>query len=261
MKKEYLIIGGVLVLLYYLTKNLGKNTQQEIPSGDNPTPQKDSISKIKRMENLLYIDKICREGWGITSKAARIGILCTIGKESNFEPKFEKGYSLTPNERIREVFPTKCGKLTDEKLNYLKANDERWFNFIYATTVGNRPGTNDGFKYRGSGFNQLTGRGNYEKYGKLVGRDLLSYPELNNTLEVATQTMLHFMNQGSGSAKGKAKLKAAGYSWVNSIDNVNWAIRFFCSINSGNGSMTSDKVNKAYNNALRYKQAVTNAII
>jgi predicted chitinase len=259
MKKEYLIIGGVLVLLYYFTRKTGTSE----PIHETPITPKPPKGKrgVKNMTNLLYIDKVLREGWGITSRAARIGILCTIGKESNFEPKFEKGYSTTDNVRIREIFPTKCGKLTDERLNYLKANDERWFNFIYATTVGNRPGTGDGYKYRGSGLHQLTGRGNYEKYGKLVGLDLLSFPALNNDIKVATQTTIHFMNQGSGSAKGKAKLKAAGYSWVNSIDNINWAIRFFCSINSGNGPMTGKRTNKAYNSAIRYKDAVSNAIL
>lgn len=259
MKKEYLIIGGVLLLLYFFTRKTGTSEPiHETPI--TPTPPKGKRG-VKNMTNLLYIDKVLREGWGITSRAARIGILCTIGKESNFEPKFEKGYSTTDNVRIREIFPTKCGNLTDSKLNYLKANDERWFNFIYATTVGNRPGTGDGYKYRGSGLHQLTGRGNYEKYGKLVGLDLLSFPELNNDIKIATQTTIHFMNQGSGSAKGKAKLKAGGYAWVNSIDNINWAIRFFCSINSGNGPMTGKRTNKAYNSAIRYKDAVSNAIL
>ena len=36
----------------------------------------------------------------------------------------------------------------------------------------------DGRKFKGRGFMQLTGRANYEQYGKVIGVDLLSNPEL-----------------------------------------------------------------------------------
>lgn len=43
----------------------------------------------------------------------------------------------------------------------------------------------DGFKYRGRGIFQLTGRANYEKYGEALGLDLVNNPDLAANPEVA----------------------------------------------------------------------------
>jgi putative chitinase len=49
---------------------------------------------------------------------------------------------------------------------------------VYNGRMGNRPGTDDGFNFRGQGFSQTTGRDEYERLGKLTGLDLLNHPEL-----------------------------------------------------------------------------------
>lgn len=50
----------------------------------------------------------------------------------------------------------------------------------YDTTLAKKLGNlvkGDGFRYRGRGPIQLTGRGNYKKYGNLLGLDLVSDPD------------------------------------------------------------------------------------
>ena len=45
----------------------------------------------------------------------------------------------------------------------------------------------DGVRFKGRGHIQITGRANYEKYGKLLGIDLVNNPELAETDDVANQ--------------------------------------------------------------------------
>lgn len=51
-------------------------------------------------------------------------------------------------------------------------------NQAYNGRMGNRPGTDDGWNYRGRGGCQTTGREEYEKLGKATGLDLIDHPEL-----------------------------------------------------------------------------------
>lgn len=50
-------------------------------------------------------------------------------------------------------------------------------NRVYSNRMGNGPeSSGDGFRYRGRGFIQLTGKNNYAHYGNLLGIDLLDEP-------------------------------------------------------------------------------------
>jgi hypothetical protein len=53
-------------------------------------------------------------------------------------------------------------------------------NEVYNGRMGNRPGSDDGWTYRGRGGSQVTGRDAYGTLGQTLGLDLLASPDLVN---------------------------------------------------------------------------------
>jgi len=132
---------------------------------------------------------------GVTDPIAQVGMLAVIGKETHFINKKEKGYHNTSNERIRSIF-SRTRNMSDSELNSLKKDYDRFFDFVYNGRIGNN-NENDGSRYVGRGYNQLTGKGNYEKYGRIVGKDLVSNPDIMLDDDVAAEVAVKFLtNKG-----------------------------------------------------------------
>jgi len=61
----------------------------------------------------------------------------------------------------------------------LHRKPEQIANVVYAGRMGNGPAeSGDGWKYRGRGLKQLTGKDNYSRCGQAIGRDLIRDPDL-----------------------------------------------------------------------------------
>jgi putative chitinase len=61
-------------------------------------------------------------------------------------------------------------------------NPEKIASRVYGSRMGNGDETTkEGFKFRGRGFIQLTGKANYEKFTKFIGEDCTSNPDLVST--------------------------------------------------------------------------------
>ena len=68
-------------------------------------------------------------------------------------------------------------------------------NLVYANRMGNgNEASGDGFKFRGRGFFQVTGRDNYTNCGRALGMDLIATPELLERTKPATNSALWFWN-------------------------------------------------------------------
>jgi len=146
----------------------------------------DSLSQgQKDSANYLYRTLL---QYGFTDIEAR-AILGIVSKESAFVPRNEISYAGTKASRIRQVFPSKFKNKTDAEIDIIKKDPQKFFDTIYGGRYGNA--SNEGYKYRGRGFNQLTFKGNYKTYNNLYKAngskagplDIIANPDLVNKQE------------------------------------------------------------------------------
>ena len=173
------------------------------------------------------------EDAGITNPYAQLGILSVIGKESGFVPKNEVGYGGTSDERIESVFGAR-----GTRCKALKHDDAKFFDCVYGPTAkadlgwdtGN-DNVGDGYKYIGRGFNQITFKNNYRKYGDAVGIDLVSDPEKLNDVDVAAEAAVAFLTKGGSIPDFKSKEEATNH---------------FLDVNAGGRNGRSESRQKAF---------------
>lgn len=80
-------------------------------------------------------------------------------------------------ERLVAVFPRYFSSV--EEARPYAGQPERLANFVYANRMENGgPESGDGWRYRGRGFIQLTGRANYRIYSEITGLKLLDDPDM-----------------------------------------------------------------------------------
>ena len=174
---------------------------------------------------------------GITDVDTQIGILSVLAKESGFQMGSEIGYGNTSNDRIRSIFGKRAQRLSDRQLTRLKKSNKDFFEYMYGHKSGIRLGNTepgDGYKYRGRGFNGLTGRANYKKYGSLVGENLEGNPDSLDDPRVAAKVAIAFM------------LKGKSPNSLPKFDNEKDASNYFADLNAGGSSgMARSKASEA----------------
>lgn len=104
--------------------------------------------------------------------------LASAANESGQLSRFEEAsYFGTPSDRIALIFGGRAPPLAD--LERWKAAgrdnfDVAFFDYVYGNLMGN---DGQGYKYRGLGIGQITGRANCRAVGKAIGVDLVANPE------------------------------------------------------------------------------------
>jgi putative chitinase len=112
---------------------------------------------------------------GILEMANRLQyFLAQLGHESNGLTHKEENLNYSAG-RLMEIWPGRFPTL--EIAKQYAHNPEKLANFVYGKRMGNvNPG--DGYRYRGRGYIQLTGRETYREVGEIAGLDLEGNPEL-----------------------------------------------------------------------------------
>lgn len=170
------------------------------PSTSSNSPIKNtSTNKLENVRQALAQQ-------GITDPAYVAAILGNVMKETGGVPKSENllGYKNTSNKRIREIFKSRSEGKTDAELNAIKNDEKKWAEFVYGDKLGNTE-QGDGYKYRGRGYIQLTGKSNYSAASKaLFGDDrLVKNPDLVNDPDIAAATTAWYMKQNQKSMSKK----------------------------------------------------------
>jgi predicted chitinase len=209
------------------------STETSDDSTDNSSTNKVEFGKIstsyggKAKNNIgILIAKMNEKG--ITDPKAQIGMLVTIGKESGFIPQNELPYSSSSPSRIRSIFRA-TKKMSDDQIDRLKKDPKKFFDVVYGPT-GAGPGlgntqSGDGSKFIGRGFNQITGRANYRKYG------YESNPEALNDVGNAAKAAVEFLGKEGSALNNKFK-------------TVQDAMKYFVTKNAG-GRPSSRGMTKA----------------
>jgi len=77
---------------------------------------------------------------------------------------------------FKKYFPTEAKALQYER------KPERIANLVYGSRMGNGDeASGDGYKFRGRGYIQLTGKNNYAAFGKAINEDITANPDLVST--------------------------------------------------------------------------------
>lgn len=134
---------------------------------------------------LPFLQGTCK-AFDITSPKRIAGFLSQIGVESgglstlqeNLNYKVDSILRMFGRHRITEDDARKYGRIDGGQ----KANQEMLANLLYGGEFGRKNLGNtevgDGWKYRGRGLKQLTGRSNYKRCGADLGMDLIGNPDL-----------------------------------------------------------------------------------
>ena len=134
--------------------------------------------------------KAC-ERFEITTPARLAGFVAQCNVESDGFKDLEENLWWTTPERIQRFFTSRVTSL--EHAGRLARNPQGLANCVYAGKNGNGDeASGDGWRYRGRGLKQLTGRANYHHAAVALGRPFVEEPDLVAQPEDAALTAAWF---------------------------------------------------------------------
>jgi predicted chitinase len=191
-----------------------------ITNSSNSTVAKPAPTNQAIQQNLEKIVLACKKQ-GITNHYFVAAVLANALKESKGKTIAEISYRTTPYARIVEVFGNaRLQKFPPEQWDRIKQNDVEFFDHMYGVTCSDRSKpegfkhfqVGDGFKYRGRGFIQFTGKSLYSRLSQLAYGDerFVSNPDLLLDPDNAANATAAFMKL---SIQSGTAMKLTGVSY------------------------------------------------
>jgi putative chitinase len=149
----------------------------------------DALSK-KLPANVMDEIPLIMEKFGIDNPLKLSHFLSQCAHESgNF--KFVRENLNYSADGLRKIFPKYFP--TIEVANKYARQPEKIANKVYASRMGNGDeASGDGWKYKGAGYIQLTGKDNYAAFDKFVDDDIMANPDLVATKYPLTSAAFFF---------------------------------------------------------------------
>lgn len=123
--------------------------------------------------------------WKIDSPVRQAAFLAQIGHESGQLRRLVENLNYSAEALVR-TWPS---RFTAQNAGAYARQPEKIANRVYGGRMGNGPeASGDGWRYRGRGLIQLTGRDNYRAAAQALGLPLLENPELLEQPEHAAQS-------------------------------------------------------------------------
>lgn len=139
--------------LLHLAPNCRSSYQQAFEKGDNVLGQYEINDTPLRVAH--FMAQILHETDGLT----------ILRESMNYSAK-----------RMVDVWPSRFN--SEAAAAPYAHNPRALANQVYNGRMGNRDGTDDGWKFIGRGMLQVTGREDYERYGKMLSINMVAAPEL-----------------------------------------------------------------------------------
>ena len=114
------------------------------------------------------------QNYGIDTPNELASFIAQLAHESSEFTRLEENLNYRSS-RLMAVWPRRFTS-SEMAMSYAH-NPERLANFVYANRMGNgTPESGDGWRYRGRGPIQLTGRSNYERCAEDTGMNIVNEP-------------------------------------------------------------------------------------
>lgn len=139
---------------------------------------------LTRAEEWAEHIEAAMEHYSIRTPMQQAAFLAQTHHESGGFMRVRENLNYSTPERIRNVWPYRFRSIKDAELYVRKP--EKLANIVYANRMGNGDEySGDGWRYRGRGLIQITGKDNYRAAAKGMGLPLLAEPELLEEKEYA----------------------------------------------------------------------------
>lgn len=115
--------------------------------------------------------------YGITSPLLVAHVMAQVSHECGAGRAIVENLNYTAR-RMMQVWPSRFPTLASAQA--FAGNPRALANKVYNGRMGNRPGSDDGWNFRGRGAVQTTGRDGYRRLAEMTGLDVLDDPDLVN---------------------------------------------------------------------------------